>query len=135
MTCNSFVLWRNATGLLLNTWLFMQDGATPHTANTVLDFLHDTFSPIVISSLHHACTGCGHSPDINPCDFFLWGYLEDKVYANPINSVQHLHEVIVQEFNNVLVNMCRKACENVALRLQTCVDLGGAQVDHHLENR
>ena len=75
------------------------------------------------------------SPDITPPDFFLWGYLKDKVYANPIDSVKHLHEVIVQEFNKVPVNMCRKACENVALHLQACVDLGGAQVDQHLENR
>jgi hypothetical protein len=41
--------------------------------------------------------------------------------------VQHLREVIVQEFNNAPVNMCRKACENVALRLQAYIDLGGAQ--------
>ncbi|PNF22912.1 hypothetical protein B7P43_G13904 [Cryptotermes secundus] len=75
------------------------------------------------------------SPDITPPDLFLWGYLKDKVYANPIDSVKHMCEVIVQEFNKVPVNMCRKACENVALRLQACVDLGGAQVNQHLENR
>ncbi|PNF42181.1 hypothetical protein B7P43_G07315 [Cryptotermes secundus] len=75
------------------------------------------------------------SPDITPPDFFLWGYLKEKVYANPIDSVKHLREVIFQEFNKVPVNMCRKACENVALRLQACADLGGAQVDQHLENR
>jgi hypothetical protein len=28
-----------ATGLLINTQWFMQDGARPHTANVVLDFL------------------------------------------------------------------------------------------------
>ena len=21
-----------------------------------------------------------HSPDLNPCDFFLWGYLKSKAY-------------------------------------------------------
>jgi hypothetical protein len=22
------------------------------------------------------------SPDLNPCDFFFWGYLKNKVYSN-----------------------------------------------------
>jgi hypothetical protein len=32
-----------ATGLPLQTQWFMQDGAKPHAADVVLDFLHDTF--------------------------------------------------------------------------------------------
>jgi hypothetical protein len=48
----SSVLQLIATGLPLNTQWFVQDGATPHTANVAnvfLDFLHDTFGPRVIT--------------------------------------------------------------------------------------
>ena len=24
-----------------------------------------------------------YSPDLNPCDFYLWGYLKNKVYTSP----------------------------------------------------
>jgi hypothetical protein len=41
---------RLATRLPLHTQWFMQDGARPHTANVVLDFLHDTFDSRVISN-------------------------------------------------------------------------------------
>jgi hypothetical protein len=74
----------------------MQDGATPHTANTILDFLHDTLRPSVISHRYHTCHGRGHkwppnSPDINPCDFFLWGYLMEKLFPKKtsLNNVTH----------------------------------------------
>jgi hypothetical protein len=40
---NTFVPHFIATGLPLQTQWFMQDGARPHTANVILDFLHDTF--------------------------------------------------------------------------------------------
>ncbi|PNF30075.1 hypothetical protein B7P43_G04239 [Cryptotermes secundus] len=105
-----------------------QDGAPPHFANIVRAFLHQGFPQRWIGR-RGPVEWPARSPDITPPDFFLWCYLKDNVYANPIDSVNHLREVIVQEFNKVPVNMCTKACENVALRLQACVDLGGAQ-DH-----
>jgi hypothetical protein len=37
-----------ATGLPLQTQWFMQDGARMHTANVLLDFLHDAFYSHVI---------------------------------------------------------------------------------------
>lgn len=113
---------------------WQQDGAPAHFANNVLAFLHQVFPQCWIGHRGPVVWPV-RSPDITPPDFFLWGYLKDKVYANPIDSVKHLREVIVQEFNKLPVIMCRKACENVALRLQACVDLDGAHLHHHLENR
>jgi hypothetical protein len=36
-----------------------------------------------------------HSPDINPYDFFLRGYLKDKVYANK----PHMSEELKREYS------------------------------------
>jgi hypothetical protein len=36
--------------ILLQVWWFMQDGARLHTANVVLNFLHDAFNSHVISN-------------------------------------------------------------------------------------
>ena len=27
-----------------------------------------------------------HSPDFNPCDFFLWGFMKEQVYAKEVNN-------------------------------------------------
>ena len=65
----------------------MQDSATPHTAHQNLAILHEHFVPRVFSGRYPQCYGCGidwptHSSDLNPCDYFLWGYLKGRVYKD-----------------------------------------------------
>jgi hypothetical protein len=37
------------------------------------------------------------SPDLNPCDFYLWGTLKDAIYVNNSHSLGELKEYIRQE--------------------------------------
>ena len=41
------------------------------------------------------------SPDFNPCNFFLWGYLESKVYINHPCSIEQLKDSIRQEITAI----------------------------------
>jgi len=77
-TCwkTSFIPHLLAKGLPIHTQWFMQDGAHPHIANVVLDFLYEMFNLCVMSHWFPECHEGGklcppHSPDINPCNFFL----------------------------------------------------------------
>jgi hypothetical protein len=64
----------------------MQDGVSPHTGNVVvLGFLHDNFDSHAISNRFHGRFACGqnwppNSPDLNPCDYFLWGFLKENIF-------------------------------------------------------
>jgi hypothetical protein len=89
--CNTFVPHLLATGLPLQTQWFMQDGAWPHTVNIVLDFLHDNFDSRVISNRFPNRFACGqnlppNSPDLNTCDYFLWGFLKKKIFPKATNN-------------------------------------------------
>jgi len=57
---------------------FQQDGATPHTSNKSLAWLEQRFSDRLISG---RCDRqwSPHSPDLNPADFYMWGYLKAVV--------------------------------------------------------
>ena len=57
------------------------------------------------------------SPDLTPCDFFLWGYAKAKVYTRRPGTIEQLKEAIWQE----LTAMTRKAMYNFRERLQQCV--------------
>jgi hypothetical protein len=72
--CNTFVPHLLATGFPLQTQWFMQDGARLHTVK-VLDVLHNTFDSHFITDQLPNCPPNG--PDLNPCDYFLWGFLKD----------------------------------------------------------
>jgi hypothetical protein len=59
MLLDTFAPHLLAAGLPLQTQWSMQDGARPHTANVVLDYLHDTFDLRVISNQIHDGFKCG----------------------------------------------------------------------------
>jgi hypothetical protein len=85
MLRNIFVLRLLATGLPLQTQWCMLAGARPHTANVVLDFLHDNFASRVISNrfpdrFAYEQNWPQNSPDLNPCDYFLCGSLRERLF-------------------------------------------------------
>ena len=49
-----------------------QDGAPPYTLVMVRNLLVEMFQDRVIA-LHHDSEWPARSPDLTPCDFFLWG--------------------------------------------------------------
>jgi hypothetical protein len=58
----------------------MQDGATAHTAIYSIYVLNQVFEDRLISRELWPT----RSPDLNPCDIYLWGNLKDKVCSkNP----------------------------------------------------
>ena len=49
------------------------------------------------------------SPDLNPCNFFFWGYLKSKVYINrPAVSIEQLKDAIRQEIFTIPHEMTHK---------------------------
>jgi hypothetical protein len=81
----SFMPQLAATGLSISTQRFMQDGAMPHASNIMSGFCHDTFDPRVICGQYADCHAYGriwspNSLDITCCNFFLWGFMKEKLF-------------------------------------------------------
>lgn len=107
--------------------IFMQDGATPHTARLTLDFLASQFGDRLIS---RSCDYFwpARSPDLTPCDFWFWGYVKRKVYSRKIDDLATLRQVIVEEIANIDPEMLEKSVKSVTHRLADLQECGG----HHL---
>ncbi|GBN84213.1 hypothetical protein AVEN_33599-1 [Araneus ventricosus] len=66
---------------LRNVW-FQHDGAPPHKVSSVQQYIRDTFQQQVIG--YGGCVEWPpRSPDLNPLEFFLWGYTKQRVYTTP----------------------------------------------------
>ena len=103
---------------------FQQDGATSHTSRHSLGILQDMFPSHVISRRGDI----GWSPrslDLNPCDFFLWGYVKFKVYERRPSTLEHLKAAITEEIDAIPQNMLERVMINFRERLQNCIDIGG----------
>ncbi|GBM68616.1 hypothetical protein AVEN_106097-1 [Araneus ventricosus] len=62
--------------------IIMQDGAPPHIGISVKRFLSMHFGNDRIISRHFPTNLSPRSPDLNPCDFWLWGYLKHVVFSD-----------------------------------------------------
>ena len=68
-----------------------QDGAPPHRSHEVRNWLAELFRHHVIS-LYYDVEWPPLSPDLTPCDYFLWGHLKSKVYIAPAESIDDLRQ-------------------------------------------
>jgi hypothetical protein len=120
-------------GNLENIW-FHQDGAPAHVANDTKLFLSSTFENRIISR-DFPCEWPPRSPDLTPCDFFLWAEVKELVYKEPVavNSVSALGDAIIQAFRTIRLtrmNAVRNAVLSVRKRMEKCVALSGGQLEH-----
>ena len=104
---------------MLRTWVtrthsrdfvFQQDGAPPHWSLQERALFNEEVSHRWIgrkSAQDSAlCAWHPRSPDITPCDFYLWGYIKDNVYVPPLpTTLDDLRERITRVINSVYCDM------------------------------
>jgi hypothetical protein len=134
MLGNTFVPHLLVTGSSLQTQWSMQDGARPHTANIVSDFLHDNFDSRIISNRFPDRFACGqnwppNSPDLNPCDYFLWGFLKEKIFPKKPQTIMELRALIIQTCNEITEDMCRRVI-NIIVRVEEVARRKGDHIEH-----
>ncbi len=120
---------RQRRGVFRRVW-WAQDGAPPHRLLAVRERLRELFGNRVIA-LHHDIPWPPRSPDLSPCDFFLWGYLKGKVFTSPPDSIHQLRDRIVQAVDNLRQDqdLIRRAVRDMRRRCQLCIDRNGGHVE------
>ena len=64
------------------------------------------------------------SPDLTAPDFFLRGFLKDRVFWRRIMTIQELKQTIVDEVA-AIDDLRRRVYGNFQTRLQQCIDVNG----------
>jgi len=126
--------YADAENFTLDDLVFMQDGAPPHFGG--LEWLDNHFEDRWMGRGTHAHPAPypwpPRSPDLTPMDYFLWGYLKTKVYANKLTytSVAEMKTAIEREMRAVPIAMIRKALtDGYRRRLQACVMSNGGHIE------
>jgi len=65
------------------------------------------------------------SPDLTVPDFFLWGFLKDRVFRRRIMTIQELKQAIVDEVAAIVEDLRRRVYGDFQTRLQQCIDVNG----------
>lgn len=116
-----------------DNYFFQQDGATPHYAIVVRDWLNQTMPERWIGR-RGPVEWPSRSPDLTPMDFFLWGVLKDMVYSEKPNSVANIKQIIKEKVQliNSDKDLCQKVCHSVKDRLEKIIKYEGVQIEAYL---
>ena len=69
------------------------------------------------------------TPDLTPPDFFLWGYVKSKCYAENPQTIDELKQAITDVFATIDDNMLFNVFRGFQTRLGKCVERNGAHVE------
>ena len=90
---------------------WQQDGATAHTARATIQLLTAMFQDRKIFR-HSDFEWPPRSPDLTAPDFWLWGYIKDKLNVNKPRTIQELKANIRQEILSLQPPKLRTVMEN-----------------------
>ena len=108
--------------------VFPQDGAPPHWSLIVRDILNETFPNRWIGR-NGPTPWSPRSPDITPLDFFLWGYVKDRVCRTPVRDVKTLQSRIIEVLATVNEEMLENTWREIEYRLDILRATNGAHVE------
>jgi len=72
------------------------------------------------------------SPDLTTPHYFLWGYLKGTVYQNKPRTIGALKSNITEEIQAVTADLLAKTFQNMARRVQSCLDANGGHFQRML---
>ena len=106
-----------------NFW-FQQYGASAHTARETMELLETIFGDRIISR-NGNINWPPRSPDLTAPDFFLWGYLKERVYVNNPETIEQLKINITNEIAALNEETLTSVMEHVLVRANLCEANGG----------
>ena len=116
-------------GIGINKIWFKQDGAAPHTAGHVLEWLREALGCKLISYKTDKVWP-PHSPDLSPLDFCIGGHLKENVYIPKPDTIEQLKSAICREIKKITPAMCANVIENVKKRIDVVITQNGRQIEH-----
>ena len=99
-------------------WVFMQDGAPPHTANTTRNYLAQKNIEVL--------DWPSNSPDLNPIEN-VWAYVQNSLTSALPRSANELWESVRNAWAAVPVELLQNLYNSIPTRLDKIIECSGGQ--------
>lgn len=107
---------------------FQQDGAGPHNAAIVTNFLNESF-PNSWMGTTGPVAWPARSPDLNPLDYYLWGYLKNKVYDRQVRRIEEINGRMLETLGAIEPQTIRAAVQEMDIRTALCIQQHGGHFE------
>ena len=106
--------------------VFHQDSAPSHVSAKTLKFIKDSNIAYIPPDIWLT-----NSPDAAPCDFFLWGYLKNRLRRRKASTIASLKKVIASEVAKVPLERVQRALKSWPGRVMKIYAAKGDQIERH----
>ena len=108
---------------------FQQDGAPPHYLGEVREYLNTRFLGRWIGRAAPIAWP-PRSPDLTPLDFFLWGFVKDRLFVPPLPAnVVELRTRITAAVAKVTPEMLRTVWQETDYMWNVCRITNGSHIE------
>ena len=97
-------------------WHFHQDNAPVHKSILVTDYL----TQMGIKMVPHP----PYSPDLAPCDFWLFPKLKENLRGNRYSTIEDMKEAVMRVLNTLTQEDFQGAFQKLLERYNKCIDVG-----------
>ena len=111
--------------------MFQQDGAPAHYSLIVRNWL-DKRLPGRWIGRRGPIEWAARSPDLTPLDFFLWGFVKQKVYVRNYVSLNDLRSSITKAVRSIKPDVLNRVFSNISKRLDLVIEKNGAHIEQYL---
>ena len=111
--------------------IFQRDGAPANNTRAAVNFLNNRFPNCWIGT-NGLVRGPPRSPDLILCDFFLWEYIKDTVYATVPKNEEDLCHKITTAIEGITTEMLQSTMRNVIKRVKCCVENDGQSFEQFM---
>ena len=119
----------------IQTFIFQQDGSPIHFHCEVRQYLNTVlpgrWMGRVSGNDQPLMLWPPRSPDITPCEFFLWGCVKDRVFIPALHrDLADLKAWIIAAVKNIDAPMLMRVWQELQYRIDVCCVTHGAHVEH-----
>lgn len=109
---------------------FQQDGAPAHRSRQVTAFLNDHFPNRWIGIGSTICVWPPRSPDLTPLDYFLWGFVKERVFLTEPTTIENMKDRIRNAFEEITPEVLQRVRASFQMRLTQCIQVNGGVFEH-----
>jgi hypothetical protein len=110
---------------------FQHDGCPAHYSNVAREVLDRDYDGRWIGR-NGPINWPARSPDLTSPDFFLWGYLKDKVYQQVPTTKENMIERITNACAEIRPDHLLSCVQSFEKRIDKCIEVGGHNFEHLL---
>uniref|UniRef100_A0A0N5C0I2 DDE_3 domain-containing protein n=1 Tax=Strongyloides papillosus TaxID=174720 RepID=A0A0N5C0I2_STREA len=112
---------------------FTQDEYPAHNDRKAINLLKTIFDNRLIS-MNSIFKWPGYSPDLLATDFFLWGYLKERVFESNPKTLEDLKSNIENAIDGIEKSTLKKVFQNVIERMRLCEQSNGGHLNDVIHN-